>query len=103
MSLSTSRSGTIKEAELHLYAQLKMESGSMTGTITVPDTSPHEEYEHWGDGDPEAYVFQSIADRDQVIPTRNKVMDDDLTIKKVEYQETVNAAGGKTIYIANNK
>ena len=36
----------------------------------------------------------------QTLETRNKVLTDDVTVKKIPMYETTNLAGGTTVYIA---
>lgn len=37
----------------------------------------------------------------QVIPTKNRYLTDDMTVKEIPYYETSNTTGGNTVYIAN--
>lgn len=39
----------------------------------------------------------------QVLPTKNKVMTDDLTIREIPIYETSNQSGGTTVYIAKEE
>ena len=66
----------------------------LKGTLTVPDGGSS--LPHW-DGD---YTVESPANEDLVLETRDHIMDDDFTVKKIRYEETSNPAGGITITIA---
>lgn len=91
-----SSNGLKQEVEHKLSGFLTLESGSVAGTVSVPETSEDDAREHYSG----SYVVEPRADRDQYLQTRNKVMDDDMTIKKIAYSETSNASGGYTAYIA---
>lgn len=55
-------------------------------------------------GMPDAYEGETTvipkAREDIVLPTRDTVVREDITVKQVPYYATSNEAGGKTIYIA---
>ena len=55
-------------------------------------------------GMPETYVGETTvipkARDDAVLPTRDTVVREDITVKQVPYYATSNEAGGNTIYIA---
>ncbi|MBQ3456624.1 MAG: hypothetical protein IJG36_09310 [Synergistaceae bacterium] len=38
----------------------------------------------------------------QVLPTRNRLMTEDITVREIAYQEVTNSSGGKTITIGGN-
>lgn len=38
----------------------------------------------------------------QVLPTRNRVMTKDITVREIGYQEVTNASGGQTVTIGGN-
>lgn len=56
------------------------------------------------EGMPETYTGETQviprARDDITLPTRKKVLEDDITVKKVPFYSTSNEAGGNTIYIA---
>lgn len=45
------------------------------------------------------YTVSSLADQDQVLPTKNKLLTDNITVEKIRYQEVSNPSGGVTTYI----
>lgn len=45
------------------------------------------------------YLVTPLANSEVVLETTGKMMEDDVTIKKVPYFETSNDAGGYTVYI----
>ncbi len=95
-------SGVVGGAEYKLSGYLtQLKSYVLGGELTVPDTSGEPKHEHYSPGDASGYVTESDPEHDIVLPTRNKIMDEDLLVKKIRYHEAVNPAGGKTIYIAN--
>ena len=95
-------SGVVSGAEYKLSGYLtQLKNYVLGGELTVPDTSGDSKREHYEPTDPSAYIVESDPEHDIVLPTKNKIMDDDLTVRKIRYQETVNPAGGKTVYIAN--
>lgn len=46
------------------------------------------------------YVVTPAANRDQILPTKNKILLEDVTVLKVPYYETSNISGN-TVYIAS--
>ena len=54
---------------------------------------------------PEAYTGSYVVDplkRDQILPTKNKVMTQDLKVLGIYYYEVTNANGGKTVTIGRD-
>ena len=45
------------------------------------------------------YEVTPMADIAQVLNTNNKIMEDNVTVEKIPYAETSNAAGGYTVII----
>lgn len=56
------------------------------------------------EGDPYegAYEVTPKAWKEQILPTKNKIMDDDVTVFKVPYYETSNVHDGLTVFIAED-
>ena len=46
------------------------------------------------------YTIDSLSKNDVVLETKNKMCSDDITVKKIKTSETINPAGGYTLYIA---
>lgn len=89
--------GTVIKTDGELTGYLALESGgSIGGTVTIPELIDVSHREHY-DG---SYTVTSRPDRDLYLATRDKVMDDDMTIQKIAYHETSNVSGGLTAYIA---
>lgn len=66
--------------------------GGLSGTITIPAQYSHDPYV----GD---YEIAPNAYNTQTLPTANKLLKNDVVIKKVPYFETGNAQDGVTVYI----
>lgn len=67
--------------------------GSLKGTISVyTGESQKESY----DGE---YSVTPSTDEDVVLKTKDKIMSDDLTVKKIPYEMTSNDSEGITVYI----
>lgn len=49
----------------------------------------------------ESYELISSLDEDIIIETKNKLLKDDIVIKKINYSETTNESGGSTLYIGD--
>lgn len=45
------------------------------------------------------YIVTPSAEEDIVLETKDKLMTDDLTLKKIPFHETTNDSGGITVYI----
>ena len=76
----------------HLIGSLSGGS-SLKGMLSQPTIAPL----YTGD-----YVVTPMAHEQQTLQTANKLLTDDVTVKKVPYYETSNDAGGTTIYIASD-
>lgn len=72
----------------------KMSSiGQLVGEISIfSGESTKEKYE----GD---YTIAPSTEEDIVLVTKDKLMTDDLTLKKIPFHETSNDSGGITVYI----
>ena len=68
-------------------------SGNMTGTVAIGSGFVTDKYTG-------EYVVIPKADNEQILKTANKLMSDDVTVKKVPYFETSNQYG-ETVYIAS--
>lgn len=72
---------------------IKSPMGSLKGTISVyTGETQKETYD-------ESYLVIPSVKEDVVLETKDKIMSDDLTIKKVPYETTVNDSEGITVYI----
>ncbi len=47
----------------------------------------------------DGYEVASLLDEDYTIQTKNKLLKDDIVVKRLNYSETTNDSGGYTIYI----
>lgn len=98
-----SLTGTLSVAGRTLDGTLSpVEGYSLSGKLKVPSGyyPPPEPYHGDGSGgDP--YVTASDPVHDIYLPTRNKLMEEDLLIKKIHRHDIVNPSGGRTVYIAN--
>lgn len=65
---------------------------TLKGTITKPSFIGGEEY--YGSYEVKPKVEQ------QILPTKNKLLIDDMTIKGIEIHRVKNVSGGTTVYIA---
>lgn len=64
----------------------------LIGSLILPTRSSEEIYEG-------SYEISVSTEEDQILPTRRKILDDDIVVKKIEYTETTNPSGGYTVYI----
>ena len=87
ISIAFSETGSI-DAKFNDSRDLFAEFGS----TTVIDKSPTY------DGD---YIVTPKV-IEQMLPTKDKRMIDDVTVLKIPYYETINVAGGNTVFIANS-
>lgn len=67
-------------------------SNVLSACVTLPLTADKEHYTGTYD------VSVSVSD-DQVLPTRQKILSDDITVHKVYFSKTENPSGGATVYI----
>lgn len=65
---------------------------SITAELTLPLSQDKEIYQGEYEIDPD-------TEDDQVLSTRQKLLIDDITVHKIQYTETINPAGGTTVYI----
>lgn len=65
----------------------------MSGNINIDPSPEIESY----DGD---YIVIPKAFKEQVLETKGKKMEDNVTVKEIPYYETSNIDGGETVYIA---
>ena len=65
----------------------------MSGNINIDPSPEIESY----DGD---YIVIPKAFTEQVLETKGKKMEDNVTVKEIPYYETSNIDGGETVYIA---
>lgn len=74
---------------------IKAATSSITGNITygIGEGEYVPEYE-------DAYTITPLAFQDIVLPTKDKQLKDNITIKEIPYYETSNTSGGSTVYIA---
>ena len=74
---------------------IKAATPSITGNITygIGESEHVPEYE-------DAYTITPLAFQDIVLPTKDKQLKDNITIKEIPYYETSNTSGGSTVYIA---
>ncbi len=85
-------SGTIS-VETVLSGTVEVEQ-TIDGIMQLPDTVP------WSPVYDGNYVVTPLAHAEQVLPTNNKRMTDDVTVLRVPYYETSNEHG-LTVYIAS--
>lgn len=64
----------------------------MSGNINIDPSPEIESY----DGD---YIVIPKAFTEQVLETKEKKMEDNVTVKEIPYYETSNIEGGSTVYI----
>lgn len=76
-----------------VFSELDKSLGTGFGEVQIVNTSALPKY----DGD---YVVTPKV-TEQMMPTKDKVMRDDVTVRAIPYFDVSNPAGGKTIYIAN--
>ncbi len=48
-----------------------------------------------------SYDITPLAYYEQILPTKDKMCDDDIMVRRVPYYETSNLSGGNTVYIAD--
>ena len=65
----------------------------LTGSLILPVRSSEEYYEG-------SYDIFTSTEEDQILPTRRKILDADIIVRKIDYTETTNPSGGYTAYIA---
>lgn len=65
------------------------------GNLLLIDRDPAEHYEG-------PYIVTPLVLDPITLETKDKMMDDDVTILKVPYLETANPSGGNTIFIGEN-
>lgn len=58
-------------------------------------------YKYVGDQYNGDYIITPKANSQIVLDTSDKILLDDITIKKIPYYETSNSAGGDTVYIGS--
>ena len=69
------------------------QSESLTGEINIySEETTKDKYEG-------SYSVTPSTDQDVVLKTKDKLMTDDLTLKKIPFHETSNDSGGVTVYI----
>ena len=72
---------------------IKSQIGQLTGEISIySGETTKKKYEG-------SYLITPSTDQDVVLKTKDKLMTDDLTLKKIPFHETSNDSGGVTIYI----
>lgn len=69
--------------------------GSLTGKIDIAGIAEYETYAG-------EYEATPKTDMDTVLYTANKVLKDDIVIKKIPYSETSNLSDGYTVYIGGD-
>lgn len=74
-----------------LETKTELDIGLELGTLIGDDAREHY------DG---PYVVTPKKDDEQNLETKEKIMDDDVTVTKIPYSEVSNPEGGKTINIA---
>lgn len=84
--------GTLKMGE-SLSGQVTT-TGKLVGEVVIPTSVHAELYE----GD---YVITPRLSDDVVLPTKEKVLRDNLTVQKIPQYEVSNDAGGKTFIIGD--
>ena len=67
--------------------------GTLSGTISKPEFLGGEEYQG-------AYEVTPKVEA-QTMPTKHKVLKDDITVKSIPYFNVSNTSGGSTVYIGN--
>lgn len=75
-----------------LIGKLSNHELALSGNISNPTRIDAEHYS----GD---YVVDVNVLSDIVLDTKRKILDDDITINKPHYVETINPSGGQTVYI----
>lgn len=75
-----------------IYGTISRGGNVLTGYIAVPTTADKEHYTG-------TYEIAASTSEDQVLPTRQKILADDITVQKVYFSRTINPSGGTTVYI----
>ena len=86
--------GTLTSAGL-LHGSLVGDHHKIEGTLTIPSTPGLDLY-----GGP--YEVTPKAWTEQTLPTKNKLMEDDVTVFRIPYYETSNVFDGLTVFIAED-
>ncbi len=67
----------------------------ITGKLQIPDKLPvHDKYPEY-EG---SYTVVPLV-REQILPTKERSMEDDMTVEAINYLEVDNPEGGKTVTI----
>ena len=84
--------GDLRPLDGSISGSLSDPDQSLSGSLTVPSAAPAVD-PYTGD-----YVVIPTF-RDQVLETKNKTMEDDVTVKEIPVAEVSNPAGGLTLTI----
>lgn len=63
----------------------------------------HSVYEPYEPGNPDAYIVTPKPYDEQILETKDKVMEDNITVKKIPYYSVSNPEGGLTATIGINQ
>ena len=62
------------------------------GSLILPTRSSEEIYEG-------SYDIEPDTSDEQILPTKRKILSDDIVVRKIRYSETTNPSGGCTVFI----